>query len=174
MRLVIVERDGVINHDPERCIGSADEWRPIDGSLEAIARLNRAGCRIVVAARRPGLEDESIDIEKLNVVHRHMHQQLASVGGSIEAVVFCRCALGRDCGCYRPHPGMLHAIAERLRVALERVLVVTADPANAEAALEAGAAPVLVRSGPRMIGVEPPEGVTVHDDLGAFADAYID
>jgi len=176
MGLVILDRDGVINHESDDFIKSPDEWQPIAGSLEAIARLNRAGTRVLVATNQSGLARGLFDIETLNRIHEKMHLALAQLGGAIEAVFFCPCLPDDACECYKPQPGMFNAIAERLRIPLDGVPVVGDARRDLEAARAAGARPVLVRTGKGERTLADPVGlknVPVYDDLAAFADAYI-
>ena len=88
-KLIVLDRDGVINHDSDQFIKSPDEWRPIPGSLEAIARLNQAGYRVVVATNQSGIGRGLFDMATLNAIHEKMHKALAQVGGRIDAVFFC-------------------------------------------------------------------------------------
>ena len=88
-KLIVLDRDGVINHDSDQFIKSPDEWRPIPGSLEAIARLNHAGYRVVVATNQSGIGRGLFDMATLNAIHEKMHRALAQVGGRIDAVFFC-------------------------------------------------------------------------------------
>ena len=88
-RLIILDRDGVINHDSDQFIKSPDEWRPIPGSLEAVARLNHAGYRVVVATNQSGVGRGLLDITTLNAIHERMHKALAQVGGRVDAIFFC-------------------------------------------------------------------------------------
>jgi len=176
MGLVILDRDGVINHESADFIKSPHEWLPIAGSLDAIARLNRAGLRVLVATNQSGLARGLFDIEMLNRIHEKMHLELAELGGAIEAVFFCPCLPDDACECYKPRPGMLNAIAERLRVSLDRVPVVGDARRDIEAARAAGARPVLVRTGKGEQTLADAVGlknVPVYDDLASFADAYI-
>ena len=172
MRLVILERDGVINHPPEGYLRAVDQWQPIAGSLEAIARLNRAGCRVVVVTRDAGLDARSFDIEALNRVHHHMYHQLAEVGGSIDAVLFCTCPPARQCGCFGPDSGVLRTSAERLRTSLDQAPVVAAGTHHLEATRAAGAVPVMLLSRGDPDPAPATGEVAIHEDLSAFADAY--
>ncbi len=176
MGLVILDRDGVINHDSPDYIKSPEEWHPIAGSLAAIARLSRAGLRVVVATNQSGLRRRLLDIETLNRIHEKMHRQLAEVGGQVEAVFFCPCLPREGCRYGKPRPGMLLAIAERLRCSLAEVPVVGDAARDIAAARAAGARPVLVLTGKgRETLAESGEldGVEVHDDLASFAEAYL-
>ena len=98
MKLVILDRDGVINYDSPDYIKSPDEWKPIPGSLEAIARLNQAGYRVVIATNQSGVSRGLFTLDDLNQIHSKMHRQLAEVGGTIEAIFFCPHS-GDDCNC---------------------------------------------------------------------------
>src|SRR5437763_11148073 len=88
-RLIVLDRDGVINNDSDQFIKTPDEWRPIPGSLEAIARLNHAGYRVVVATNQSGVGRGLLDITTLNAVHERMQRSLAQVGGRVDAICFC-------------------------------------------------------------------------------------
>ena len=107
LKLIILDRDGVINYDSDQYIKSPDEWRPIPGSLEAIARLNHAGFRVVVATNQSGLGRGLFDTTTLISIHEKLHKALAQVGGRIDAVFFCPHAADSDCECRKPKPGML-------------------------------------------------------------------
>ena len=173
VRLVILDRDGVINHDSPEYIKSPDEWVAIPGSLEAITRLNHSGFHVVLATNQSAIGRRIIDIETLSRIHNRMHEQLAELGGNIDAIFFCPHAPRDGCECRKPRPGMLLDIADRVRVSLEDVPFVGDSPADALAAQAAGAIPHIVRTGG---GAEAesngtlPAGVSVHDDLGAFVD----
>jgi D-glycero-D-manno-heptose 1,7-bisphosphate phosphatase len=176
MKLVILDRDGVINEDSAEFIKSPEEWVPIPGSLDAIARLNRAGWRVVVATNQSGLRRRLFDIEALNRIHNTLHRQLAEIGGYIEAIFFCPCLPRDDCECYKPNPGMIAGIGERLRVDLATVPFIGDGLRDLEAARRAGARPWLVRTGKGMQAVEEAEDlsdVTVVDDLASAADRLI-
>lgn len=176
MNLVILDRDGVINYDSPEHVKSPEEWRPIPGTLEAVARLNRGGYRVVVATNQSGLGRRIFDIEALNRIHEKMHQQLAMVGGGIEAIFFCPHRPDGGCRCRKPRPGMLLDIAQRLHVALDEVPVVGDAERDLQAARAAGARPVLVRTGHGARTLErlrDTTGLAVYDDLAAFADALL-
>ena len=102
MKLIILDRDGVINHDSDDFIKTADEWLPINGSLEAIARLYQGGYRIIVISNQSGLARGKFNIEALNAIHEKMHGLLARYGGVIEAIFFCPHGPDEDCECRKP------------------------------------------------------------------------
>ena len=171
MNLVILERDGVINEALPGHVRSADEWQPIAGSLDAIARLGRADCRVVVATRQPGIRRRHLTIEDLNRIHELMHRRLAEYGGSIDAVFICLCLPRHDCECFKPRPSVLHEIAERLRVSLRGVACVGASPEFLETALAAQARPI--RVGTRKGKAADPDAFETRDSLAAAVDALL-
>ena len=172
MKLVILDRDGTINHDSDKYIKSPEEWRPIKGSLEAIARLTQADYRVVVATNQSGLARGLFDTRTLFAIHETLIRALAQVGGRIDAFFFCPHAADAGCVCRKPQPGMLLEVARRFNVALDDVYMVGDAQRDLEAAAAAGAKPVLVLTGKgaktREEGRLPP-GTRVFADLAAFA-----
>lgn len=176
MKLIILDRDGVINHDSDEYIKSAEEWTAIPGSLEAIGKLNQQGFRIVVASNQAGLARGKFNIEDLNAIHKKMHVHLAQFGGIIEAIFFCPHGPDDGCECRKPKPGLLLDIAKRLRISLDGVIVVGDKLSDIQAASAAGASPTLVRTGYGQTLVdnnEVPEGVPVYENLSAFAKSLL-
>lgn len=177
MSLVILDRDGVINEDSDDFIKSPDEFVAIPGSLEAIARLNHSGHRVIVATNQSGVGRKLLDIEMLMRIHERLYRQLAEVGGTLDAIVFCPHVPRDRCRCRKPRPGMLNEIARRLRRPLEDVPVVGDKLSDIEAAREAGAKPVLVRTGKgratEASGGEAVAGVPVYDNLAAVVDELL-
>ena len=173
MRLVILDRDGVINHDDEVHIRSPEEWIPITGSLEAIARLNHAGFRMVVATNQSGISRKYFDVETLGRIHEKMMRMLSDLGGSIEAVFFCPHTPRDRCKCRKPKPGLLYDIASHLRISLEGVAFIGDSKRDVDAALAVGARPILVRTGNGLETEPQVEGIEVFDDLAAVADRLI-
>ena len=176
MKLVILDRDGVINHDSEAFIKSPAEWKPIAGSLAAIARLNQAGFHVIVASNQSGVGRGLLDMAALNAIHDKMHKALAQAGGRVDAIFFCPHAADDNCHCRKPRPGMLTDIAHRLNTDLNAVPVVGDSIRDLQAAVAAGASPVLVLTGngkkTQRAGGLPP-GTRVFADLAAAADALI-
>lgn len=176
-QLVILDRDGVINEDPEgEYVKSADEWEPIKGSLEAVALLNRAGFRVVVASNQSGLARGLFDIEALNSIHEKMQRMLAEAGGEIDAIFFCPHGPRQRCQCRKPKPGLINEIVARYRVDAADVPVVGDKRSDLDAARAAGARPILVRTGygeKTLHELGDIEGLTIYTDLAAFADAWI-
>jgi len=172
MKLIILDRDGTINHDSDAYIKSPEEWRPIEGSLEAIARLTQADYRIAVATNQSGIARGLFDTNTLIAIHNTMQRALGQVGGRIDAFFFCPHAADSACECRKPRPGMLIEIAKRFNVSLDDTYMVGDALRDLEAAAAAGAKPVLVLTGKgkktQKEGGLPP-GTIVFPDLAAFA-----
>ncbi|MBT6273138.1 MAG: D-glycero-beta-D-manno-heptose 1,7-bisphosphate 7-phosphatase [Chromatiales bacterium] len=176
MALVILDRDGVINIDSPDYIRSAAEWRPIPGSLDAIARLTHAGHRVAVATNQAGVGRGIFTIEALNAIHEVMLMEIFARGGAIAGVFFCACHPDDGCECRKPKPGLLKQISERLRVPLDGVPMVGDSQRDLDAARAAGARPVLVRTGngrTTEIGLDAASATDTYDDLDAFVDAFL-
>ncbi len=177
MKFVILDRDGVINFDSDQFIKSPEEWRPIPGSLEAIARLNQAGFRVVVASNQSGVGRGLFDMATLNAIHAKMHKLVAQAGGRIDAVFFCPHAADSKCACRKPKPGLLQEIGSRLRLDLKGVFAVGDALRDVEAALAVGASPLLVRTGKGQRTLDSgqlPADVPVYDDLFQATQAIIE
>jgi len=175
VQLVILDRDGIINVDSGAAITSEHEWQAIPGSLEAIARLNGAGYRVVVASNQPGLRRKMLDIETLNSIHHRMQHELLEAGGGVDAVFFCSCLPKDKCECLMPNPGMLLEIAARLRTSLGAVPVIGSTMATIEAARAAGARPIFVRTGADgdKSVVKAGEDLESYDNLAAAVDGLL-
>ena len=173
MKLVILDRDGTINEDSEQHVRSPEEFRPIKGSLEAIARLTQADYRIVVATNQSGLARGFLDTRTLFAIHDTLLRALAQVGGRIDAFFFCPHAADAGCQCRKPQPGMLLEAGRRFNVALDETYMVGDALRDLQAAAAAGARPVLVLTGKgkktRDEGNLPP-GTEIFPDLAAFAE----
>ncbi len=168
MKLVILDRDGVINFDSASYIKSPAEWKPIPGSLEAIALLNQAGYRVLVATNQSGIGRGLFDMATLNAIHDKMHRALGLAGGHIDGIFYCPHAQDAGCHCRKPQPGLLEEIGHRFGVSLEGVPFIGDSLRDIEAALAIGAQPVLVLTGKgkktRKDGGFP-EGTPIHADL---------
>ena len=147
MKLIILDRDGVINFDSDQFIKSPDEWKPIPGSLEAIARLTREGWRVVVATNQSGLARGLFEMATLNAIHAKMHKAVAQAGGRIEAVFYCPHAADTNCDCRKPKTGLFNEIAARYGSDLVDVPAIGDSLRDLEAAASVGARPLLVRTG---------------------------
>src|SRR4051812_10890360 len=146
-RIVVLDRDGVINHDSDQFIKTPSEWRPIAGSLEAIARMHHAGYRVVVATNQSGIGRGLLDMATLNAIHDKMHRALGVVGGRIDAVFFCPHTADAQCECRKPRCGMLKEIAVRFNVDLAGVPCIGDSLRDLQCAEEVGAQPMLVLTG---------------------------
>jgi len=147
VKLIVLDRDGVINHDSTQFIKSPEEWRPIPGSLEAIARLNHAGYRVVVATNQSGIGRGLFDMATLNAIHEKMYKALALVGGRIDALFYCPHTADAQCECRKPKTGMLSEIAVRYGLDMTGVPCVGDSVRDLQAADAVGAQPMLVLTG---------------------------
>jgi len=144
---VILDRDGVINHDSNDFIKSVDEWRPIDGSMEAIGRLTNAGYSVSVATNQSGLGRGLLDVEALHQIHEEMRSQVLRYGGLIEEIVYCPHLPAEECACRKPRPGLLFDIGRRVGLGLQGVPFIGDSLRDIDAAIAAGARPMLVLTG---------------------------
>jgi D-glycero-D-manno-heptose 1,7-bisphosphate phosphatase len=147
VKLVVLDRDGVINRDSDQFIKTPEEWRPIPGSLEAIARMNHAGFRVVIATNQSGVGRGLFEMATLNAIHEKMHRALALVGGHIDAVFFCPHTADSQCDCRKPKTGMLKEIGLRFGVDLAGIPCIGDSLRDLAAAESAGAQPILVLTG---------------------------
>ena len=146
IKLIILSRDGVINEYRE-VIAAPEDWIPIAGSLDALARLNRAGFKVVVATNQPGIMQGLLTVSQLNAVHQKKDDEIIAAGGQLEANIFCPHTPEAGCSCRKPQPTMLNAIAERFKVALKDVIYVGDTLNDMLAAHTAGCQPYLVLTG---------------------------
>lgn len=178
-RLVILGRDGVVNQQGEHPVVRPEEWNPIPGSLEAIARLTHAGYRVVVITNQAAVAAGKLDVETLMVINEKMHRMAGEHGGVIEAVLFCPHGPTENCSCRKPRAGLFRELASRLYMDLNDVPAIGDSLTDLQAARAVGAQPILVRTGrgeraleeadDELIGVPVP----VFDDLAAFVDALL-
>jgi D-glycero-D-manno-heptose 1,7-bisphosphate phosphatase len=147
MKLVILDRDGVINYDSPSYIKGPDEWKPIPRSLDAIARLTQADYRVVVATNQSGVGRGLFDMATLNAVHDKMHRAVGQAGGRIDAVFYCPHAMEANCGCRKPKPGLLEDIGRRFNTSLQDVPCIGDQLRDLQSAATVGAQPILVLTG---------------------------
>ncbi len=147
MKLVVLDRDGVINHDSDLYIKSPAEWRPIPGSIEAIARLNQNGFRVAIATNQSGIGRGLFDMATLNAINDKMMELVFRQGGRVDALFFCPHTAMEDCGCRKPRTGMLEEIAARFHTDLKGVPCVGDSLKDLQAAEAVGAQPILVLTG---------------------------
>ncbi len=176
-KLVITGRDGILNVFRSDHVKAPEEWEPIPGALEAVARLNHAGWHVVVATNQAGIGRGMIDMTSVNAVHQHMMRLLAEKGGRIDAVFFCPHAANEQCDCRKPAPGLMLDIGERYGVDLANVPMVCDTLRDLQAARSSGCQPHLVRTGRAAMADEAtlaqwlqavPDTI-VHEDMAAFA-----
>jgi D-glycero-D-manno-heptose 1,7-bisphosphate phosphatase len=176
MKLVILDRDGVINDDSDSFIKSPDEWRPIPGSLEGIARLNHAGYQVVLATNQSGVGRGLFEVSTLNAIHDRMQRALAQMGGRIDAIFFCPHAQDANCACRKPKPGLLEEIARRFNVDLKGVPCIGDALRDLQAAHAVGAAPILVLTGKGEVTRSAgglPEDTRIYPNLAAAVRAIV-
>ena len=176
VKLVILDRDGVINRDSDQFIKTPDEWRAIPGSLEAIARMNHAGFRVVIATNESGVGRGLFEMSTLNAIHEKMHRALSQAGGHIDAVFFCPHTADSDCECRKPKTGMLKEIGVRFGVDLTGVPVIGDSLRDLLAAEACGAQPILVLTGKGEKTLRDggfPKNTVIFPDLAFAASALL-
>lgn len=175
VRLVVLDRDGVINEDSAEFVKSPAEWKPIAGSLEAIAVLTRAGYTVAVATNQSGIGRKLMPRCAVEAIHETMRARAAAAGGAIDRVVYCPHRPEEGCACRKPAPGMLRALAAHYGLSLAGVPVIGDSERDLAAARAVGARPVLVRSGngrsTEAALTARGEAVETYDDLAAAARA---
>jgi D-glycero-D-manno-heptose 1,7-bisphosphate phosphatase len=177
MKLIILDRDGVINEDSEEYIKSPEEFIPIPGSLEAIARLKQAGYTVVVATNQSGIARKLFDIGTLNAIHAKLQRELARFGVAVDAIFFCPHGPDDHCACRKPKPGLLQDIGARLQTQICGVPCVGDSLRDVEAAREVDARPMLVKTGKGADALakhaDALRGVPVYDSLADAVDALL-
>jgi D-glycero-D-manno-heptose 1,7-bisphosphate phosphatase len=171
--LIILDRDGVINRDSREFVKNTDEWTPLPGSIGAIADLSRAGFTVAVASNQSGLARGLFDRNALRAMHRKLRRLVAAEGGRVDRIVVCPHGPDDGCRCRKPAPGLLQRLAQHYQTSLEGVPVVGDSLRDLQAALAAGAMPLLVRTGNgrKTLASLPDElcSIAVFDDLAAVA-----
>ena len=174
MKLVILDRDGVINYDSAAFIKTPEEWKPIPGSLEAIAHLTQAGYRAVVATNQSGIGRGLLDMGTLNAINDKMCKAAIQAGGRIDAMFFCPHANTDNCNCRKPATGMFREIADRFGVELNGVPTIGDSLRDLQTAAAVGAIPILVLTGKgkkTKAEGELPENTRIFPNLSAAVDA---
>ena len=176
MKIVILDRDGVINHDRDDFVKNSLEWVPLPKAAEAIALFSQAGWRVVVATNQSGIGRGLFDMHALNAVHEKMHHLISKAGGRIDAVFFCPHKPEAGCSCRKPAPGMVLEVAERFSVKPESLWLVGDSLRDLEAVAAVGGRAILVRTGKGRkteAAGNLPAGTPVFDDLHAAAEWLI-
>lgn len=171
MKLLILDRDGVINQDSDAYIKSLDEWIPIPSAITAIAQLSQAGWTVAVATNQSGIARGYYDLATLESMHQRLRELVAEQGGELGVIVYCPHGPDEGCDCRKPKPGMLRQIAQHYGTDLHGVWFVGDSRGDLDAALAVDCQPVLVKTGKgeRTLGKPLPEGTLVFDDLAAVA-----
>lgn len=147
MKMIVLDRDGVINHDSDHFIRSAAEWQPIAGSLEAIARLKRAGFKVVVATNQSGIGRGLFDRSALEAIHDKMIQALAAFDAKFDGIYYCPHHPDDHCDCRKPKPGMLVQIANNFNLDYDQLLIIGDSWRDLQAAQAVGSPSFLVKTG---------------------------
>ena len=179
MKLIILDRDGVINEDSDNYIKSPDEWIPIPGSLDAIALLNHAGYSVAIASNQSGIARGYFSLQSLAAMSVKMNDLLSPLGGRIDAFFFCPHGPRDGCDCRTPKPGMLTEIGNRFQTSLANVLFVGDNINDVNAAQAAGAKPVIVKTGKgeqtvSMIAENNMKNIPVYNDLADVVDSILE
>jgi D-glycero-D-manno-heptose 1,7-bisphosphate phosphatase len=174
--LVMIDRDGVINEDSDEFVKSVAEWRPIKGSLEAIAALTRGGWRVTVVTNQSGVGRGLYDEATLAAIHEHMRRRVRAAGGELAGVYYCPHLPDAGCECRKPKPGLFRALERELGLSVVGAPYIGDRISDVEAAEAVGARPILVRTGTGAATEQLVAGraVLVFDDLAAAARALLD
>ncbi|AZC21728.1 D-glycero-beta-D-manno-heptose-1,7-bisphosphate 7-phosphatase [Pseudomonas sessilinigenes] len=175
MKLLILDRDGVINHDSDAYIKSVAEWIPLPGSIEAIAQLSKAGWTVAVATNQSGIARGYYDLATLDAMHARLRELVAQQGGEVGLIVYCPHGPDEGCDCRKPKPGMLRTIAEHYGTGLNGLWFVGDSLSDLEAAKAVDCQPILVKTGKgeKTLGKTLPVGTLIFDDLAAIAAELI-
>jgi len=184
MPLIILDRDGVINEDSEDYVRSLADWRPIPGSIEAMAALSRAGNMLAIATNQSGLGRGYFGLDELEAIHGELRRQVEALGGQLAGIFYCPHLPDEGCSCRKPGTGLLQAMAVELGVSPRGALFIGDSLKDLQAARAYGCRPVLVRSGKGAAtekllhssnpGLDNPEQVPVYDNLAAAAIAILE
>lgn len=175
-KLVILDRDGVINEDSDEYVKSADEWIPIPGSIEAIAELSKAGYIIAVATNQSGIGRGLFDLDDLEAMHQKLLSLVEEQGGEIDGIFYCPHTPEDQCDCRKPRPGLMVAIESEFNMPVDGCYIVGDSQRDLEAGFVKGCQPVLVKTGKgQKTLVSLPEknpalfaSTAVFDDLRSF------
>lgn len=177
MKLIILDRDGVINKDSDSFIKTVDEFIPLPGILDAIARLNKAGYTIAVATNQSGIARGYFDEAELHAMHKKLATLLKEHGGHIEYIAYCPHGPDDHCDCRKPKAGLLLQIKQHFNTELDGVIVIGDSLRDLQSAQTVGAKPVLVKTGKGQrtldqgIGLED---IPVYESLADFVDTFLE
>jgi len=168
VKLIILDRDSVINYDSDAYIKHPDEWIALPGSLEAIGRLTRDGWRVVIATNQSGIGRQLFDMYTLNQIHEKLRHQVQQHGGRIDAIFVCPHHPEDGCSCRKPKPGLFQQIANRFDVNLKQTITIGDSLRDLQAGISVGCLPWLVRTGngqQTQANRELPENTYISDNL---------
>ena len=174
-KLIVLDRDGVINHDSENYIKTPEEWRPLNGSLDAIAALTAGGFRVVVVSNQSGIGRGLFSEAVLDAIHRKMTSAVEAAGGAIAGIYYCPHAPDDGCHCRKPRPGLLERIKDDFGVSLSKIPLIGDKVADMALARRVGARPILVLTGygqATLASLNDTEGETF-SDLASAASALL-
>lgn len=177
MKLIILDRDGVINKDSDNFIKTIDEFIPLPGSLDAITRLNKAGYTIAVATNQSGIARGYFDKSVLHAMHEKLASLLKELGGRIEHIAYCPHGPDDHCDCRKPKTGLLLQIKQHFNTELKDVIVVGDSLRDLQSAQAVEAKPILVKTGKGQrtlnngIGLD---NIPVYDSLADFVDTFLE
>lgn len=177
MKLVILDRDGVINYDSDNYIKSVDEFVTLPGSVEAIAKLKQAGYTVAIATNQSGIARGYYDIATLDAMHQKLADELSTFNTSVDLITYCPHGPDDQCNCRKPKPGMMHQIAAHFDLKIDATVYVIGDSLrDIDAGIAVGATPVLVKTGKgeRTIAKGLPfDGIAIYDDLSSFVNQLL-
>jgi len=175
MKLIIIDNNGVINHSSDALIKTPEEWKPIPGSLAAVAQLNRAGYRVVIAANQSGIGRGLLDMSMFTAINEKMYKAVSQAGGLIDSIFFCPHTSADKCHCRKPKIGMFEEIIQRYGIFLKKTPVIGDSLRDMQTAIKVGASPVLVLTGRgthTKANHTLPKGTQIFDNLAAVADSF--
>ncbi len=176
-RLVILDRDGVINHDSDSFVKSPAEWVAIDGSIDAIVKLSAAGFTVAVATNQSGIARKLLDMPTLDAIHNKLRRLVKDAGGDIGRIVFCPHHPDDNCVCRKPAPGLFHQLSHQYGVPVTGIPMIGDSARDIAAAIAVGGRPILVLTGngadTAALFAQRNESVETYPDLLAAADKII-
>ncbi len=176
MKLIILDRDGVINYDSPDYIKSAEEWLPINSSIHAIARLHQAGYTVAVATNQSGVGRGYFSHEILTAIHQKMLNTVKAAGGHIDKITLCPHTPDARCTCRKPQPGLLQEISKHYECSLDHIAFVGDSLKDIQAAQRAGCQPILVKTGnglKTLQQLEPNDEIQVYEDLADYVEKML-
>ena len=173
LKAVILDRDGVLNEESDEFVKTPEEWIAIEGSLEAVAKLNQAKIKVFVASNQSGIARELFDYSDLHLIHQKMLTELAHYGGHLDGIFICPVLEGE---CRKPNPGMLEEIEKRAHLSLQKAPFIGDSLRDVQAAMTHGAQPILVRTGNGSVTAQSeqlPRNIPIYENLAEAVDALL-